>query len=342
MTRSKAVIDELKKFAHVDVLLSGENFGLEKSIGFENVKYQVEGVGMKFSAEGKFKYTENILKNTLAKVFTESMQVDLSGYDMVITDTEAVSAIAAKTQHVKCLGISNFYTYLTKRQSGLLGFAVPIQKIGLKMFGGDENISVYYDKLDDNTTLPILSKEILDSAKDIKDLGHITVYLSTVALEVLTPILKTLPKYKFEVFSPKIKQESTDENITFKTNAHKGFANSIGTAHGIIMGAGFSATAEALYLGKKMMLVPVNHIEQQLNSEYLQKQGVKVIKSLKEDFKKEFADWEINYEPVKKDYANVLPGVMEKIKEFNEKPVKHRNVFDISPLELLNFLKHFY
>jgi uncharacterized protein (TIGR00661 family) len=50
--------------------------------------------------------------------------------------------------------------------------------------------------------------------------------------------------------------------------------------HGIITGGGFETPAEALYLNKKLMVIPLrNHYEQYCNSAALAQLGIKVLQA---------------------------------------------------------------
>ena len=54
----------------------------------------------------------------------------------------------------------------------------------------------------------------------------------------------------------------------------KQFNQSLITCHGIITGGGFETPAEALYLGKNILSIPIrNHYEQECNAAALKKNG---------------------------------------------------------------------
>jgi hypothetical protein len=67
------------------------------------------------------------------------------------------------------------------------------------------------------------------------------------------------------------------------------------TCKGVLWGAGFETPAEALYLGKKLLVIPMKaQYEQRCNAAALQKMGVTVLKSLKKKHHWIIKDW-INY-----------------------------------------------
>ena len=62
--------------------------------------------------------------------------------------------------------------------------------------------------------------------------------------------------------------------------------------HAIICGAGFETPAEALYLGKKMMVMPIKgQYEQRCNAVALERLGIKCFYQLNDTFGKTFEDW---------------------------------------------------
>jgi uncharacterized protein (TIGR00661 family) len=61
---------------------------------------------------------------------------------------------------------------------------------------------------------------------------------------------------------------------------------------GIITGGGFETPAEALYLGKKIISIPINgQYEQECNGAALKRLGVPVLKTLDEISKEFFEKW---------------------------------------------------
>src|SRR5690606_40225251 len=61
------------------------------------------------------------------------------------------------------------------------------------------------------------------------------------------------------------------------------FISSMAGASGILCGAGFETPAEALFLNKKLMVVPMKgQFEQQCNAAALKTMGVPVIRKLKD------------------------------------------------------------
>jgi uncharacterized protein (TIGR00661 family) len=90
------------------------------------------------------------------------------------------------------------------------------------------------------------------------------------------------------------------------------FAASMTTATGILCGAGFETPAEALYLGKKLMVVPMkSQLEQHYNAESLKRLGVPVLKKVKEKNLKKITNWVDNNARISVDFPDTTATAVE-------------------------------
>jgi uncharacterized protein (TIGR00661 family) len=70
--------------------------------------------------------------------------------------------------------------------------------------------------------------------------------------------------------------------------------------YGIITAGGFETPAEAMYLNKKVMSIPIiDHFEQESNAVALKNMGVKVLEKLDKNFEGHFNHWVKNMHPIK-------------------------------------------
>ena len=80
------------------------------------------------------------------------------------------------------------------------------------------------------------------------------------------------------------------------------------SATGVLCGAGFETPAEALYLGKKLLVVPMKcQHEQHYNAAALKKMGVPVVKKMKRKFVHKIEEWIDSNNVVSVDYTDVAP-----------------------------------
>ena len=92
--------------------------------------------------------------------------------------------------------------------------------------------------------------------------------------------------------------------------------NSMVTAKGVLCGAGFETPAEALYLGKKLMVIPMKgQYEQQCNSAALKELGVPVIKSLKNKHLDKLRQWVDIDNKIEVNYPDITEQIIDQLLE---------------------------
>jgi predicted glycosyltransferase len=83
-------------------------------------------------------------------------------------------------------------------------------------------------------------------------------------------------------------------------------------AEGVLCGAGFETPAEVLFLGKKLMVVPMkNQFEQACNAAALSNMGVPVIKNLKEKHHKTIKAWLECGIKISVNYPNITQEIID-------------------------------
>jgi UDP:flavonoid glycosyltransferase YjiC (YdhE family) len=95
---------------------------------------------------------------------------------------------------------------------------------------------------------------------------------------------------------------------------------SLSGCEGILCNAGFETPAETLYLGKKMMVVPMRRqYEQQCNAEALERMGIPVVRDLGNGFENRLCDWINSNFLYNANYKNNLPLIVERILDCSSK-----------------------
>jgi len=157
-------------------------------------------------------------------------------------------------------------------------------------------IGLHFDAYEDFILPPIIKQEIWDAQPT--DKGHITVYLLSYSKEILLKHFSALKEHRFEVFSNEIKYATQIGNVKLIPVDKYAFATSLINCSGIITGAGFETPAEALYLNKKLMVIPIKgQYEQQCNAAALEQLGVRALKEIDENFPLHFTCWMMGNQP---------------------------------------------
>ncbi|QCK13486.1 hypothetical protein DCC35_01315 [Mangrovivirga cuniculi] len=93
---------------------------------------------------------------------------------------------------------------------------------------------------------------------------------------------KVKTDHEWHIFSKHAKQPFSVDNIKIEPVNNQKFIHSLASSKGILCGAGFESVAEAFFLGKKVMAIPMKgQYEQALNGAGIKDMGHQVIKSFK-------------------------------------------------------------
>jgi uncharacterized protein (TIGR00661 family) len=95
------------------------------------------------------------------------------------------------------------------------------------------------------------------------------------------------------------------------------FVKSLSSCEGLLSNAGFETPAETLYLGKKLMVIPMkNQYEQECNAEALKGLGIPIINEIGQDFDSNLSDWINSSYVYQANYQNNLPEIVDRILDF--------------------------
>ncbi|HTR00810.1 MAG TPA: glycosyltransferase family protein, partial [Candidatus Acidoferrum sp.] len=110
ISRASAMYNELNAFPDLQItwLLSGR----ERERGCGAIRNFEWRPGLTFAtANGRVDLWQTFRKNSLAKFFHDVSTLDLSGYDLLITDYEPVLAHAARKRGLPTVGIGHQYAF---------------------------------------------------------------------------------------------------------------------------------------------------------------------------------------------------------------------------------------
>lgn len=275
ITRSINIINELRKHVTVDVVTSGSHS--EVPVPF-TVKYRLSGLSYYFGKNGSYDYWRTVKRNNIFRFLREVRMLPIQNYDLVISDFEPITSWAAMRKNVFCAHVSNQAALLNKNVPKPLIFN-PLAKLMLQYFcPADKRYGLFYQKLNDQVFYPPIRDEIKNL--QIDDHGFYLVYLPFYSDQLIVEELSKLNGVKWKVYSKHTQVEYVKGSIeVYPISAQ--FTKDMALATGVLCSAGFGTTAEALYLGKKLFVIPMrNQFEQQCNAYALSKLGVHSCKSL--------------------------------------------------------------
>jgi uncharacterized protein (TIGR00661 family) len=287
ISRAMEILPYLERYGQVDIFLSGANNSLQLDAP---VKYRSKGLSLFYTNSGGLNYWEIIRQMAPLHLWREVRDLPVEKYDLVINDFECLTAMACASKKVPSVQFGHQASFVSPKvprpqhqeRMGewiLRHYARATQYIGL-----------HFKQYDDFILPPVIKKDILQA--EPQDKGHITVYLSSYSDATVKRYLQPLKEFRFQVFSKEVRQPQTDGNILFIPVSKTAFNKSLITCKAILTGAGFETPAEALYLGKKLMVIPIRgQYEQSCNAAALQKMGVPVLNALDAGFESVFRPW---------------------------------------------------
>lgn len=311
IARAKEIIPLLQKKCKTDILISGYQSELE--LPFE-IKYKLHGLSFIFGKKGGIDFKKTYTKANIKGLLNEVKELPVTDYDFILNDFEPVSSWASYRNKVPCVALSH--------QSALLDKNTPkpahkdsIGSFLLKNYApASIHFGFHFGRYSNKIYTPIIRNEIREARTSDED--HYTVYLPAYEEEILVKLLGKIPDTKWQVFSKHYKSPTSHNNIVISPINSEGFLKSLITCKGVLCGAGFETPSEAMFLGKKLMVVPmINQYEQQYNAVALRRIGVPVIKKLKQSEIKKLREWVTSDYRIEIKYPDIKEQVITRIFE---------------------------
>ena len=287
MSRARDIIPILQNMGKVDILISGTQADITLPYP---VKYQMKGLGFIFGKKGGVDLLQTFRQNNIRRVIKEINRVPVELYDIVINDFEPVSAWACYFKRKPCIALSHQCAVLSSK-APLPRHRDRIGKFILKHYApATSKYGFHFMRFNENTYTPVIRKQVRELF--VSNKGHYTVYLPAYSDKKIVSILSRFNNVKWEVFSKHNKKVYNCKNISIRPIHNEAFLESMASSAGILCGAGFETPSEALFLKKKLLVVPMeNQYEQHCNAAALQMMGVTVLKNLKKKRFTEIDNW---------------------------------------------------
>jgi len=308
-SRAREFIPHLSKHGKLDLLVSGSSVDVD--LGYP-IKYRYPGISYTFGKNGGIDILDTIRIQKPTHFLDNLMQFEPQKYDVIISDYEPISAWACYKADIPCIGLSHQASFLSKKTPRpeynnlaaefLFKYYAPCTK----------PIGFHYHSYDDFIFKPIIRSEV--RALKPTNNGHITVYLPAYSEEYLIPIFQKFPSLKWHFFSKHSKTAHLVENVHVQPIDNNAYLESLEGCSAVLTGGGFEAPAEALFLNKKLMVVPMRaQYEQQCNAEALRRYGVKIVESIDNGFSKVLEEWIDTQYSINMDFPDLTKEIVEKI-----------------------------
>lgn len=309
LCRAMDIIPCLQQFGQVDVLISGIQADIQLPF---DITYKLHGLSFIFGKSGGVDLWKTFMSSTIRKFIQEINSVPVEKYDLVINDFEPITAWACHTKDIRCIGLSHQIGALhpdsPKPEEGdMMG------KFIMKNYAPvSDAYGFHFQSYHKSVYTPVIRESIRNL--QATNNNHYTVYLPSYDDAHLLKHLTKFDGVKWEVFSKHNSKSLQYKNVSINPINSDAFVRSMASSEGVLCGAGFETPAEALYLGKKVLVIPMkNQYEQHLNAAALEKMGIPVIKSLKRKYEYDIELWLNDKSNVVVDYPNNTMSIIETI-----------------------------
>jgi uncharacterized protein (TIGR00661 family) len=275
ISRSTEIYKLLKQHPDVtqlDVLISGGKARM--GLPFE-VNYEYKGFSFYYGKKGKISVLKSIGKANFLSAMIGLMKVPFRKYDLIISDFEPITLWGAMLAGVKRVGIGNMYSVTSEKYPIVQGNSVT-KFFATVMCPARNKIAMHFQKFDDFVYYPVIRNEIRSAVP--ADKNFTLVYLNSFTdQELLDRFTQpTFDNNKFVIYSKTSERHYTVGNCEVKPLDNLTFTQDITNCSGVITAGGFQTISEALYLGKKLFVIPIKKQSEQIgNAKILAGMGVK-------------------------------------------------------------------
>jgi uncharacterized protein (TIGR00661 family) len=256
----------------VDYLFSGrpaaQLFDMEPFGGYRCRR----GLTFRYGAGGRVSALGSLCNNSLWQLGREIRSLDLSGYDLVVSDFEPVTAWAARRQRVPSIGIAHQYVF---------NYALPgehqgrLTRAAIRLMAPvDTAIGLHWHHFDQPILPPLISPPRFPVTLEA---DKILVYLPYETRAQLSAWFRHFADYRFVVYCD-CPEPSVQGNLHYRPFCRDGFERDLASCAGVISNSGFGLASETVQYGKKLLSKPYRgQVEQLSNAEIMQQLGLATV-----------------------------------------------------------------
>lgn len=305
--RAQDVVPILAEKVDLDILISGIQVDIDLP---KEIKYKFKGLSFIFGKKGGVNLYDTWKKNKIRRFLKEVKSLPVEDYDLVISDFEPVSTWACQLKGIPCVGLSHQSAVLSKKAPKPL-HKDPLGKSILKYYAPTSwNLGFHFERFGKRIFTPIIRSSIRN--QKVSNQGHYTVYLPAYTNEKILKVLRRIPEVEWQVFSKHSTEIYKEDNVSFMPVNNETFVESFSSSEGVLCGAGFETPAEALFMGKKLMVIPMKaQYEQHCNAAALESLGIPVLDKLKKSRAEIIRQWVFSPDKIKVDYPNATEEIID-------------------------------
>ncbi len=276
LSRARAMASCLSQYPELDItwLFSGrprENYFDMNDFGDFECR---QGLTF-FSRNGRIQILQTIFRNRPFKFIKDVKQLDLSCFDLIISDYEPVTAWALRNSGKPGLGIGHQYAF--NHRVPVKGND-PVSHAIMKLFAPmSRSLGLHWFHFDQPILPPIIDVAHCTAGRVVPN--KVLVYLPFENTAELLPLFKKFSAFEFYVYAPQV-TDNDDDNCHTRSFSRSGFKADLAEAGWVLCNSGFELISEALQLGKRIMSKPLKgQMEQLSNAAALEQLGLATVEA---------------------------------------------------------------
>ena len=229
--------------------------------------------GLTFATRnGSIKYLETLRNVGIREFLNDRKQLNVSDYDLIISDFEPVTSWAAKRAGKFCLGIGHQYAF--NHSVPVAGDNFIARTIMRYFAPASVGLGLHWHHFGQQILPPIIADKKISEEAAQKNSNDILVYLPFEDQEKVVLLLQQFGNYHFDLFTNNF-PAGKHGNVDVAPQSFTAFQDTLRECNGVICNAGFELSSEALQLGKKLLVKPLSgQMEQASNAAALNQLGL--------------------------------------------------------------------
>ncbi len=271
ISRSRELVTTLREAGHeVDVILSGRREEEFREIDTFSPYRVLKGLTL-VTYRGRMNYIETMFQMDLARLMTDVLELDMTGVDLVITDFEPVTATAARLKNMPTVGFGHQYAFK---------YRVPVARGNiferytlLNFAPARYNAGLHWHHFNQPVFPPVIPRSLYEAGRRPVVPEKVLVYLPFEEVEDIEAFVRPFEGCEFFLYG-KVTENRDEGHLHYRGYSREGFLRDLQECSGVVCNAGFELPGEALHLGKKLLLRPLDgQIEQESNALALEELG---------------------------------------------------------------------
>ncbi|QJD95687.1 glycosyl transferase [Mucilaginibacter robiniae] len=307
ISRAREIVPLLQQYGEVDLLISGTEAEVSLS---QPLAYKFHGFSFVFGKKGGVDKWATFKRMNLWQLWRDMHNLPLSHYDLIVNDFEPVSAWACRLQKIPSVSLSHQCSFVSPQtpRPARWNYAEWLFKYYSPT---THHIGFHFERYADFIHTPVIRSEIRQLEPVNK--GHYTVYLPAYDEKTLVKCLSKT-QVQWHIFSKRQKTFYQTGNIQIYPIDNAKFNQSMASCEGLLTGGGFEGPAEALYLQKKVLMVPMTgQYEQQCNALAASHMGVPVIPAINSTTLPIINQWIADDKRIKVDFPDETAQIVDRM-----------------------------